>query len=409
MRKRMREGRRFDALGHVEVEAAGRLANALRLAVAEVLSVFGRACGREVLGGHCNHDRFLLFGVEELDLARLEQVVPRVVVLVVGRKRLVLRLLESADVVLGDDELLLLRDDEERSTDAASVRVEPELLLTDIADDRDLRLDVGTPAQADEVFRELVGVAVDADPDAIDEDLGCRRRAGVLLELLETPLVEELLDRGRVGADRDVRHEREVLDKTARLTFGRLGRADHAPVRVVQLARLGNLAVAADRRVAPPQMRQRRGKRVAVQDLRDTRPGLHRLLLVAPVAGRERILETVRDGRRPDGRVQLERLARLDALSTGGRGEGVNAEQRKPRATETWRQAHLLQVPVDVLRELLEEHAEEAGEERAGEVEALLAEVIAVVELAPLERGEQEPVDHVAKEVGLLGLEALIG
>ena len=67
-------------------------------------------------------------------------------------------------------------------------------------------------------------------------------------------------------------------------------------------------------------------------------------------------------------------------------------------------EAHLLEVPVHVLGQLAEEHAEQGGEERAGEVEPLGAKVVAVVELAALERGEEEAVHHVAEEEGLLGV-----
>ena len=43
--------------------------------------------------------------------------------------------------------------------------------------------------------------------------------------------------------------------------FGRLSGANHAPERVVQLTRLGQLAVAADGRVDAAQVGQRRGER----------------------------------------------------------------------------------------------------------------------------------------------------
>jgi hypothetical protein len=50
---------------------------------------------------------------------------------------------------------------------------------------------------------------------------------------------------------------------------------------------------------------------------------------------------------------------------------------------------------VQITRQLAEQHPEQVREQRAREVEPLLAEVVAVVELPALERGEQEPVDHV--------------
>jgi hypothetical protein len=62
---------------------------------------------------------------------------------------------------------------------------------------------------------------------------------------------------------------------------------------------------------------------------------------------------------------------------------------------------------VQITRQLAEQHPEQVREQWAREVEPLLAKVVAVVELAALERGEQEPVDHVPEEVRLLRLGAL--
>lgn len=156
---------------------------------------------------------------------------------------------------------------------------------------------------------------MDSLPHAVDEDLGPLGHLGrELLEVLHSPLLEELDDRRRRRADRDVGHEGEVFDESARLSFGRLGRADHAPVRVVELTRLGDLAIATDGSVAASEMGEGRGKGVTVEDLRDSGFRLHRLLLVAPVAGRERVLESVGDRVGLDGRVEVEGLLGLDAL-----------------------------------------------------------------------------------------------
>lgn len=59
---------------------------------------------------------------------------------------------------------------------------------------------------------------------------------------------------------------------------------------------------------------------------------------------------------------------------------------------------HLLQMSVHVLGQLAEEHAEQGGEQRTGEVESLGAKVISVVEFATLERGQEQAVHHVAEE-----------
>ena len=54
----------------------------------------------------------------------------------------------------------------------------------------------------------------------------------------------------------------------ARAYLGRLGGTDHAPLRVVQLPRPRQFAVATDRRVETTQMRQRRRERQSIQHLR---------------------------------------------------------------------------------------------------------------------------------------------
>jgi hypothetical protein len=98
-------------------------------------------------------------------------------------------------------------------------------------------------------------VSVDTHPDTIDEHLGRVRGAREFRLILQSPLFQELHDRSGIGPDRDVRHEGEVLDETTGCSFGRFGRTDHAPMRVVQLSRLGRLAATVDRGVGPPQVR----------------------------------------------------------------------------------------------------------------------------------------------------------
>ena len=74
-----------------------------------------------------------------------------------------------------------------------------------------------------------------------------------------------------------------------------LGRAHVAPVRVVQLPRLGNLARTINGRVEAPKVGERGGKGQSVQDLRDPGTCLVRLLLVAPVAGGKGVAKAVGD------------------------------------------------------------------------------------------------------------------
>ena len=68
---------------------------------------------------------------------------------------------------------------------------------------------------------------------------------------------------------------------------------------------------------------------------------------------------------------------------------------------------HLLQITVDILRELPEEHTEQACQQRTGQIKTLLPEMVTIIQFPSLESGKQKPVDHVPKEVCLLGLGAL--
>jgi hypothetical protein len=324
MSERMREGGRLDPRRDVEL-VPSLLPDPLHLPLLHVLRSARRRRGRQILRRHRNHDGLFLFRIEQLDLALLEEMVPRVVVRVLLPELLVRRVGELGDVLLLEHKLLaLLVNNEERTADPPSVGVEPELLFTDVPDDGDLGLDVGRPTELDEVLGELVRVPMDSDPHSVDEDLCRARSLAVLLEAFDSPLVEELEDGRRVGSDGDVRHEGEVLDETAGLTFGRLGRADHAPVSVVELTGLGDLSVSTDGGVATTEMGEGRSEGVSVEDLGDSRSGLHRLFLVSPVSGGERVLETVRDGRRSDGGFELEFLSGLDALKKTNEDETLS-------------------------------------------------------------------------------------
>ena len=142
----------------------------------------------------------------------------------------------------------------------------------------------------------------------------------------------------------------------------------------MQLPRLRQLSVAADRRVDAPQVRQGRGVGQPVEHLADAGPGLVSLLLVAPVARRQGVLEPVRYRARLYGQLQVEVFPLVDEL---------------------------LGVHPHLLHEVSEEAAEEEGEEGTGQVKSLVAVVIPVVQLPSAQRGEEQPVHHVPQEVGL--------
>lgn len=142
----MRETRTLRPSGDVVVLPCLQL-HPLLLPHAHVGLTLGVPRGGEILGRHCDHDRLLLFRVEKLDLALLQKVRPRVIVVGLGAELVVLRGLELDDVLLLERELLvLLIDDEERTTDSSGVRVEPQLSLPDVPHHRHLALDIRAPS-----------------------------------------------------------------------------------------------------------------------------------------------------------------------------------------------------------------------------------------------------------------------
>ncbi len=217
----------------------------------------------QVLGVHGNHARVLLQRVHILDHALGDQLLPRV------RLGVALALLELIDVATLEQQLLIL-DNEERSANAARVRVDANLSLLDLANDGHLgHDDVHVTTQLLERVDELIGVAVHTDPAAVDKHLGGLLDGGRrdLVQILHAPLLEELENRVDLRADGHVGHQSEVLDEADGVALGRLRRTDDAPLRVVELTGLGELAIATDRRVHATQMRQGRGECEAIQHL----------------------------------------------------------------------------------------------------------------------------------------------
>mmetsp|Transcript_16479 Transcript_16479/g.64296 ORF Transcript_16479/g.64296 Transcript_16479/m.64296 type:complete len:1268 (+) Transcript_16479:614-4417(+) len=324
----------------------------------------------EVTHAHADHHRLLLLAVDELDAAVVDQRLPaEAAILEVAGARLVL---QPLDVTLLHHQVLVVHN-EQRPAAAAGVRVQPQLLVADVVHDRHLPVESVVAAQGAQTTGQLVGVVRDTHPGAVDEDLGCawdvlRVHA---VEHRDALFVQELHHRPGRGADCDVAHERQVLHKPARLALGRLGRADEAPVRVVQLARLRQLSLAADGRVQAAQMGERRGEREPDQHLRDARACGARLAVCRPVAGSEGVLEAVCDSVRLEGQLEVDVAAVV----------------------------HLaLDEVARLLGQLAEELAEEVGQQRAGQVEALVGVVVAVVRRPPLQAGQEQAVHDVSEE-----------
>mmetsp|Transcript_19899 Transcript_19899/g.33422 ORF Transcript_19899/g.33422 Transcript_19899/m.33422 type:complete len:272 (-) Transcript_19899:1116-1931(-) len=219
---------------------------------------------------------------------------------------------------------------------------------------------------------------MDPHPAPIDEDLGGTRDDARrdLLQVLRVPLLQELQDGRGGGAHGNVGHKREVLHQPASLALGGLRGANHAPMAVVKLARLGEFALAADGRVEAPQMRQRGRVREPIQHLRDPRP--HPLLaLLAPVARRQRVLQPLADRLRLDG---IREINLLPAVNT------------------------LLHVNAHVFGHLAEQHAEQAAQQGPRKIQTLVSVMITIILLSTPEGANQQPMDDVSKKVRLLRL-----
>ena len=81
-----------------------------------------------------------------------------------------------------------------------------------------------------------------AEPVTIHENLdqvGLLQGLGVQCrEFLNTKVLEDISQDLSRGANTDKRHQRKIFHQTTGLTFRSLGRANHTPVRVVELTGL---------------------------------------------------------------------------------------------------------------------------------------------------------------------------
>lgn len=140
-------------------------------------------------------------------------------------------------------------------------------------------------------------------------------------------------------------HQRQVLDKSARLSLRRITRTEHSPLTRLQRSRSRDLARLLKLRRDPRHHAQRRDETQTREDVGDT-GALHLETLEGPVTGRDGADETLGDA------VAVE-LELLDRVELG----------RAVRLLED-----LVDVDLQVVVELLEEIFEEEGEELTGTV-----------------------------------------
>jgi hypothetical protein len=78
-------------------------------------------------------------------------------------------------MLLLQDELLVL-DNEQRPANTPWVRVQPELPLSNVAYDGNLRVDIILAAKLFQSLNEIGGVTMNTHPDTVNKHLRCERR-----------------------------------------------------------------------------------------------------------------------------------------------------------------------------------------------------------------------------------------
>ena len=169
---------------------------------------------------------------------------------------------------------------ERRGGDKERAHAAPRLCRDDDALGRDVprdgRVHVDAPRQLHLLERRVEAVRVERlrKDVAVEQHqraglLGGRRLAEARRRERERrrDRAQHVLDQLRRRRERDAGHQRQVLDQADAGALGRLGGADDAPLRRVQLARLHQLARLFDGRVDAAQVGQRGAVRHAVEHL----------------------------------------------------------------------------------------------------------------------------------------------
>ena len=170
----------------------------------------------------------------------------------------------------------------------------------------------------------------------------------------------------RRHADGDVCHECKILDQPDSVALWRLGRANHAPVRVVKLTRSCRFACPVDGGVESPQMRQRRRESKSIQHLADTSTDFVCLGAVTPVASGKGVSHLLLDDLVINGTMdilgtQLATVCTLLKLAT-------NLKYHHKRC----RPVHMKRS--NVLYEVVEVCAEKVRHQRTRKIESLSVE-----------------------------------
>mmetsp|Transcript_35878 Transcript_35878/g.66553 ORF Transcript_35878/g.66553 Transcript_35878/m.66553 type:complete len:254 (-) Transcript_35878:1612-2373(-) len=240
---------------------------------------------RQILWLHRNHRRLFLLGIDVLHQPLHQQIRPRESFLIWQES------LQLRNVVLLDSQFLIVHY-EQGSADASGVCVDAHLGLGNVPNDGHLGVDVDHSPQLPESVHELRRVAVYPHPITVHEDLTRGRlgnNAGQNVRQVLRGKFLQKLHHGNLGCSRrDVRHERHIFHETHCLPLGSFGGTDHAPVRVVQLARLGLLSGTREGGIGTSEMRKTGGVGKAVKHL--GYPGFGSVALVSPISCGQTVL-----------------------------------------------------------------------------------------------------------------------
>mmetsp|Transcript_44537 Transcript_44537/g.140517 ORF Transcript_44537/g.140517 Transcript_44537/m.140517 type:complete len:346 (+) Transcript_44537:1814-2851(+) len=141
------------------------------------------------------------------------------------------------DVLVSDERPAVL-DDDQRTADAPPIARDVHSALPGVGVDGHKLPQATSPPHRSQELHEVLGRAVEAEKKTVEEHQVHVPQRRLLpredSEVLNTEIIAEKLDRKLVVISRDVRHERQVLDKAARFSLGRVSRAQHPPLRGLQ-------------------------------------------------------------------------------------------------------------------------------------------------------------------------------
>lgn len=262
------------------------------------------------------------------------------------------------------DATLAVLDDDHGATNATSVRSDMDGLLLDVDVDTDELGDLAVATEEAELgdeartaARETEHVSVEVDDEVpfgvhlcpIEDVDICEARSTVSgatwlkdggRRTFDSDEEANVPNRLLLDIGRDVGHERQVLDESARLSFGGITRAEDTPLTRLERTRSRDLARLLELRRDASHHPERRDERQPREDVSDPRT-LHLESLERPVARRDGANEALRDA------VAVE-LELLDGVEFG-------------RAVDLLED--LVDVGLEIVVELLEEILEEQREE----------------------------------------------